>query len=276
MTAPPRVAVVIPTFDDGTLVLDAVASVREGEPVEIVVVDDGSTDPASQDALAELRAGGVRVERQENAGPSAARNRGIASTSARHVLALDADDLLEPGALGELADALDADPGASFAWGDYEEFGEREGRYGAPREMLPWTLTYVNLFFPSLLFRRAALDGVGGWPSTGYEDWALMLRFVEAGARGVYVDRVVYRRRMKIGGQLAADRRQHVRLWRELRRTAPGAFARRSEWRRLERPAMWKRLAYPLVFGPRLLLPPRAEHALRQSRAWAMLRPLRR
>src|SRR5918999_2757642 len=100
---PARVAVVIPCHDDGPLAVAAVESIDEQEPVEVVVVDDGSTDPATAEALDGLRARGVSVVRQENAGLGAARMAGVAATSAPYVYPLDSDDLLEPGALAALA-----------------------------------------------------------------------------------------------------------------------------------------------------------------------------
>ena len=60
-----RVAVVVPCFNDGALIREALRSVREDEPVELVVVDDASTDPATLEVLDGLRAEGVRVIRHE-------------------------------------------------------------------------------------------------------------------------------------------------------------------------------------------------------------------
>ena len=104
MTAP-RTTVVIPHYNDALFLREAVASIREAEPVEILVVADASTDPGVGDCLAELERGGVRVVRQErNAGPAEAVNRGAAAANGRYVFRLDSDDMLKPGALGRLAD----------------------------------------------------------------------------------------------------------------------------------------------------------------------------
>src|SRR5688572_26595329 len=94
----PRVAVVVPCFNDPA-VPEAVASIRLQEPVEVVVVDDGSTDPEGLAALDTLRAEGVRVVRQENQGLSAARMTGVRHTTAPFIFALDSDDVLAPGSL---------------------------------------------------------------------------------------------------------------------------------------------------------------------------------
>ena len=261
-----RVAVVIPVHDDGELAREAVASVQESEPVEIVVVDDGSTDPATAAALADLEREGVTVIRQANAGPGAARMTGVRATSARYVLPLDSDDHLEPGAAGALADTLDAHPAAGFAWGDYVLFGEYDGRYRAPSDFLPWSLTYVNVYPITALVRRSALEQAGGWTDGGYEDWGLWLRFVELGIDGVSGDRIVYRRRLHGGHRAGREyRRRHDELYGALRERYAGAFAARPELARRERPAIWKRALYPVLFGARSVVPYRVEAWLQRT-----------
>jgi glycosyltransferase involved in cell wall biosynthesis len=271
-----RVAVVIPCHDDGEFVAEAVASVRESEPVEVVVVDDGSSDPASLAVLERLRSEGVEVVQQANAGPGAARMAGVRHTQAPFVFPLDADDLLEPGALAALADALEAEADAAVAWGDYVIFGDYDGRYRAPPAWLPWSLTYVNQYPICSLFRRSALERVGGWADREYEDWGLWLAFVEHGLGGVRVERVVYRRRLREGGRTGLGyRRRHRALFTQLQARHPGAFAARAELRRRERPSLIKRAVYPLLFGRRAVVPHRLEawmqrtmmrHGIRLSR----------
>jgi glycosyltransferase involved in cell wall biosynthesis len=262
--AAPRVAVVIPCHDDGALVTEAVDSVCEDEPVEIVVVDDGSTDPATRATLDLLATRGIAVLRQENAGPAAARTAGLAATRAPFVYPLDADDRLDPGALGAMADALEQQPAAGFAWGDYELFGEQRGRYRSPDRWLPWTLTYVNPYPISSLFRREVLERAGGWEG-GYEDWDLWLRLAGSGVEGITIDRVVYHRRLHGDGrQLPRDRRRHQALYAELRRRNAAVFEGRARLRRIERPASWKRAVYPVLFGRRAVVPLRIEAMLQR------------
>ncbi|MCW2959509.1 MAG: glycosyl transferase family 2, partial [Solirubrobacterales bacterium] len=67
----PAVAVVIPCHDDGSTIAEAVSSIEEQQPVEVVVVDDGSTDAETLALLAQLKSSGVNVVRQENLGPGA-------------------------------------------------------------------------------------------------------------------------------------------------------------------------------------------------------------
>src|SRR5262245_57362737 len=97
------VTVVIPCFNYGSFVRDAVASARaqDGGAPEIVVVDDGSTDPSTVRILDELAAE-VDVVRQANSGPGGARNAGAERSSTPLLLMLDADDKLAPEALTAL------------------------------------------------------------------------------------------------------------------------------------------------------------------------------
>ncbi|RKQ92880.1 glycosyltransferase involved in cell wall biosynthesis [Solirubrobacter pauli] len=264
--AQPRVAVIVPCFNDGALAEEAVASVVEEEPVEIVVVDDGSTDPVALERLEALRARGVRVVRRENGGLGAARMTGVEATTAPFLYPLDADDRVETGALAALADALEAAPEAAFAWGDYVLFGDQEGRYRSPTRWLPWTLTYVNPYPVCSMFRRTTIERTGGWQMRAYEDWDLWLRMTGLGLEGIPVGRVVYRRRLHGDSRLLAEaRRKHQRLYAEIQQRNPTVFARRDEWRRRERPAAWKRAAYPVLFGARKVVPFRVEAFLQRT-----------
>jgi len=261
----PRVAVVIPCYNDGAVVAEAVGSIREAEPIEVVVVDDGSDDPDTLAVLDGLTERGVHVLRQANAGPAAARTAGLGATSAPLVYPLDADDRLAPGGLAAMADALDARPKAGFAWGDYELFGDQRGRYRAPDRWLPWTLTYVNPYPVSSLFRREVLERAGGWEG-GYEDWDLWLRLAGAGVEGIGIGRVVYHRRLHGDGRrLVLDRRRHQTLYAELRERNAAVFDGRDRLRRIERPAVWKRAVYPVLFGPRTVVPFRVEAFLQRT-----------
>jgi len=273
--ADPRVAVVIPCYNDGAVVAEAVASIREREPIELVVVDDGSTEPATTEVLARLEAAGTRVVRRENGGLAAARATGLEATTAPLVYPLDADDLLDPGALGALADTLQRHPQAGFAWGDYTLFGDYSGSYRAPSRWLPWTLTYVNPYPVSSMFRREVLERAGDWRGApgaqlvgahGYEDWDLWLRLVRLDVEGVYAGRSVYRRRLHGRGRLLAHaRQQHQELYRELVARNADVFERRPSLRGSERPPFWKPLVYPILFGPRTVVPFRVEAFLQRT-----------
>lgn len=107
-------SVIIPSYNYAPLLPRVVRSVLDqaDRRVELLVIDDGSTDSTVRvlERLQGLYGHRLQVIRQPNAGPAAARNRGLRASSGRHVLFLDADDELLPGALEIILDTLDERP----------------------------------------------------------------------------------------------------------------------------------------------------------------------
>jgi glycosyltransferase involved in cell wall biosynthesis len=249
--------VLVPCYDDGATVRESVDSIVEDDEVEIVVVDDGSRDPHTISVLDELAASGpARLVRQPNAGVAAALRAGTAAATAPYVFMLNSDDLAEPHALGALADALDADPGADFAFGWIHFFGDVDFVARQPA-WNPWILLYSNRWAISSLYRRDALDAVGGVPDgTAYEDWDLLLGLAEQDRRGVLLPRVVLHYRQHGAGRrnraAQGDLRQQYAALRA--RHAP-LFAREAELRRRYPVSPLARLGYRLQLHAGLLLP---------------------
>jgi glycosyltransferase involved in cell wall biosynthesis len=277
-----RIAVIIPCFNDGPLLREALGSIVEDEPVEIVVVDDHSTEPATISLLEELRAEGVQIESHDrNAGVAAARGTGVRATEAALVFPLDADDLAVPGALGAMADRLDAEPEAVACFGDYEEFGDRELVRAVPPMLDPFRIAFTNEYPVTAMFRRDALEAVGGWngngyAGSGYEDWNLWMTLAERSERCVHlgVGRLTYRRRLHGERKLAVSKRQHPQLYAELRRLHPGLFARIDQHRRESDLGRFRKRLYPLVYGGRrrYRFEPRVKNALDRLGIWTLRR----
>ena len=243
----PRAAVVIPCFNDGPTVTEAVQSAREQENCELVVVDDGSTDAATLAVLAELAASGCEVIHQRNRGTSAARMAGVWATSAPYILPLDADDALLPGAVTALADELDARREIAAVWGGLTLFGEaEEPLLRRAANLDPWRITYFNTLPYSALYRRDALLAVGGWSLPGsFQDWDLWMALAEAGYAADAVEQPVHRYRLHGPRQFARGAARHDEIYTELRRRHPRLFAdRRRNWLRSSDP--WRvRLGRP-------------------------------
>jgi glycosyltransferase involved in cell wall biosynthesis len=121
----PLVSVVIPTYNRGWILKEAIDSVlaQDFGDYELIVVDDGSTDGTF--SLLDSYGGTILVIRQENRGVSAARNRGIAAASGRCIAFLDSDDLWLPGKLGVQFDFFLRNPDASIC--QTEEIWIRDG-----------------------------------------------------------------------------------------------------------------------------------------------------
>lgn len=251
----PRVAVLIPCYNDGRFAIEAVESIEEREPMEIVVVDDGSGQETLA-ALSELAARGVRViHHDRNLGVSAARMTALRSTSAPYVFPLDADDLAMPGGLAGLADLLDAHPEAAVCFGEYVEFNGAEVIRAVPELLDPYRIAYTNEYPISALFRRAILEQAGGWREIrhGYEDWDLWMTLAENGVVALHAGEGVltYRRRLGDARMLAAARTHHRELYREMRQRHPRLFAEIRRHRRRSDLGVRRKLLYPVVYGGR-------------------------
>src|SRR5215216_536064 len=254
-----RIAVVILSRDDGQLAIEAVRSIDEREPVEIIVIDDCSTDPAALAALADLEAAGVTVVRhRSNRGPAAARMTGLRATRAPYVFSLDSHDLAVPGALSHLADLLDADPEAAVCFGDYAEFGDHEIVRAVPETLDPFRVAYTNEYPVASLFRRDALEAVGGWrealeDSFGYEDWNLWMALAESGAKGIHAGPGVVTHLHRVHGDrlLEESRERHRERVVALRRAHPRLFDQLPELRRRSDLSWPRKLTYPILYRPR-------------------------
>jgi glycosyltransferase involved in cell wall biosynthesis len=180
----PRVSVIIPTFDRGWCLREAVDSVlaQEFTDFELIVVDDGSTDGTAE--LLEAYRPKVRLLRQANRGVSAARNRGIAAAAGGLIAFLDSDDLWLPQKLATQVDFFRVHPDALIA--QTEESWVRNGRRVNPGKrhrkrsgMIFEPSLDLCLVSPSaVMVRRELFDRVGlfdeGLPAC--EDYDLWLR----------------------------------------------------------------------------------------------------
>ena len=159
-----RVAVIVPCYNDGATVGETVASIDEAEPVELVVVDDASTDPATAKELERLEAEGVRVVRHaHNLGLVGARTTGLRETRAPYVFPLDADDCAAPGALGRWRTCSTPIRRRASVTATTRSSAAASVVRAVPERLDPYRLGYTNEYPVSSLFRRAALDAVDGW-----------------------------------------------------------------------------------------------------------------
>jgi glycosyltransferase involved in cell wall biosynthesis len=274
ISAMPLVTVVIPTYNRADLLGEALASVHgQGVPdVEVLVVDDGSTDGGAERRTEE----GTRVLRQPHAGPAAARNRGVAEAAGRWVAFLDADDAwTADGLAARLERCAAADAGTAVVYGDAtvvgadgEDRGRRISDARSPREGDVADALFRENFVctSTVIARRDAVLAAGGFRTEfePAEDYDLWLRLADRG-RFAYVARPVARYRVH-GGALGADRARmfgaEIRVLEERARTG-------------RRPAGWRsRLARLHYFRGLLTLERERRAARGHFGRCARLRPL--
>ena len=165
MSAPdsiPAVSVVVPCYNGGRFIDQLLASLARQtfRDFELIIVDDGSRDD-TRAKLATLDKS-ITVILQDNAGPGAARNTGIARARAPIVLALDCDDTLDPTYLQETVSLMQSSPpDVGFIFTHERMTGLREGT--APRYFKLFDQLFINRVPSCVVFRKKAWSDVGGY-----------------------------------------------------------------------------------------------------------------
>ena len=210
------VSAIIPTYNAEHFVDDAVRSAlgQTYRPVEILVVDDGSTDKTVE----KVREFGPRLRllRQYHAGAGAARNLGVMHATGRYIAFLDADDIWTPTKLFRQMEILQEDPTCDLLFGHVQHFRETSGESGGPAPgYLPGTM----------LAKRELFDKTGplvtDLKAGEFIDW--YARAMEAGLRSRLEPEVWLRRRVH-GANLTA--RERI-AWGDYLRVVKAAMDRR-------------------------------------------------
>ncbi len=203
LSSKPVVSVIVPVYNGAAFVADAIECVRAQDcpAVEIIVVDDGSTD-GTREVVAGF-GGLVRYSHQQNQGPASARNHGLRLARGSLVAFLDVDDLWPSGSLALLHDYMRRDSTAEIVLGriQYVRRASEFAAYEAFRDPC------LSLSVDAALFRREVFDKVGLFDAIrrSSEDIDWFLRAREAGVVLKVVDEIVllYRRH---GQNLTLDR----------------------------------------------------------------------
>jgi glycosyltransferase involved in cell wall biosynthesis len=203
----PTISLVIPTYNRASLIAETLDSALSQVPpfLEIIVVDDGSTDHTS-DVLASY-VDRIKILVTKNGGVQRARNQGVAAAQGMYVALCDSDDVLEPGFVCTMQTWLRDHPDCNSIYSNFVTFNEKvtstdkftkapasffdnalrtnEFWHDIP-ELYKRTLTYQLLFSSGNIIRRSLYLDLGGYDTkfngVGSEDYEFTLRLIEAGA----------------------------------------------------------------------------------------------
>ncbi len=185
------VSVIIPVYNGEKYLEETIQSVLASKqsPLEIIIVNDGSTDSSLQ--IAEEYAGKdsrVKVLSQKNGGISSALNTGAEFSQGSYLFPLGADDLLSEDYLSEACKVLDSRPEVKVVYCEAEKFGDF-GR--KPWKLKPFSLNLLardNMIFACSLFRKSDWQRVKGFSedmTMGREDWEFWIKILKDGGEVV-------------------------------------------------------------------------------------------
>lgn len=196
------VSIIIPCFNQGEFILDAIASVESCQDAvyEVIIVNDGSTDAVTQKVLSYLESRGYCVIHQSNKGVAQARNAAIEIARGRYILPLDADNKLRETYLKQGIKVLDKFSDVGVVYGKAEYFGEKTGTW----EVTEFNITHLlnnNYIDTCAIFRKSVWQDCGGYDPCleiqGLEDWDFWLYAVENGWKFYYVPEVLFDYRVR-------------------------------------------------------------------------------
>jgi len=183
----PLISVIIPTYQHADSLPACLESVfaQAYQPIEVIVVDDGSTDN-TQEVLADYQDRIVSIK-QANAGSNPARNRGLKEAKGEYVIFCDADVTMSPKMLETMFNALEQHPYASYAYSGFW-FGWKHFKGVA---FSADELKRLNFVHTSSLVRKADFPGFDE-QIRRLQDWDVWLTMLEHGKVGVLVPETLF------------------------------------------------------------------------------------
>ena len=185
----PLVSIVIPCYNHGAYIQEALDSISADQisfPVEIIIVDDGSTDAATLEKLKSLKAGGYHVIFQKNGGPASARNTGVAAAKGTYILPLDADNKISPDYINKAVPLLQH-KSVDIVYARPVFFGDlsQKKRQYKVRRFDDLNIVTGNFADACAVYKRSVWEKNGGYdtniPFNGFEDWEFWINAVSNG-----------------------------------------------------------------------------------------------
>jgi glycosyltransferase involved in cell wall biosynthesis len=223
----PTISVIIPCYNAHTHLGETIESIRNQtfKDYEIIIVDDGSTDPETKTYLDNLP-NDILIIHQNNKGLPGARNTGIKEARGDLFLPLDCDDWLEPTFLEKSANLLKLATNNNFAYAYMKLEGEARG-------FLPKSYNFLEQLFTNqipycILMPKFIWEILGGYDESmikGYEDWEFNIRLGINGYHGLVVQEPLFHYRVSSDGMLKRiSIYAHLDLWKYIQKKHQRVF----------------------------------------------------
>ncbi len=219
-----KVSVVIPVYNvKPNYINDAVNSAlaQTYKNIEIIIVNDGSTDEKTLEYLKTIDNPLIKIIHQQNQGLSEARNTGIKNAQGTYILPLDADDVIDKTYVEKACNVMESmsEVGIVYCMADF--FGTRTGILELKDYSFP-EIILGNCIFCTALFYKSDWEKVGGYKKEmcyGWEDYEFWLSLIENGAKVYKIPEILFHyRQHEISMLKSVDKEKSDFLWKNIRK----------------------------------------------------------
>lgn len=192
-----KVSIIIPVFNTKHYYInDAINSALKQtyKNIEIIIVNDGSTDKETIEYLETINNPVIKVFHQENKGLAEARNKGIKNCSGEYILPLDSDDIIDSTYIEKACNIMNSISDIGIVYCKANLFGTKSGEWKLDDYNFPNILS-GNCIFCTALFRKSDWEKVGGYKKEmiyGWEDFEFWLSLIENGAKVYKIPEILF------------------------------------------------------------------------------------
>ncbi len=210
------ISVVIPCFNHGKYIEETIKSVENSidkYSTEIIIINDGSTDPFTLQIFKNLEANGYFVLHQKNQGLPQTRNNGISIAKGRYIIPLDSDNKVKPPYLNSVIDLLEKDSTIDIVYGNVEYIGDKTG-ISRNKPIDKKRMLFSNHIDACAVYRKTVWESVGGYatdlPERTLEDWNFWLRCINLNKKFHHFDETCFEYRVIPGSMIRSTTNEMV------------------------------------------------------------------
>jgi glycosyltransferase involved in cell wall biosynthesis len=207
-----KLSVIIPCYNQGHFIVDAIESVVNADKngiCEIIVINDGSTDPKTIEIFNGLSYPNLKIHNQENQGLAKARNKGVELSTTAYLLMLDSDNKITDKFIAKFEDLLNRKEDFDAIHGNSLFFGEKYDNETFIYKSEPLNLFKIskaNYIDACSIVKKETLVELGMYdhkmPYMGLEDWDLWIRMALKGKKVIYFDEIFFHYRYSEGSMI--------------------------------------------------------------------------
>ncbi len=196
-----KVSVIMPCYNDGAYIKEAIESVKAQtyKNWELIVIDDGSDDTETVKIINSIEDDRITVLHTQHLRPAGARNYGIQHATGKYILPVDSDDRIDLTYMEKAVNIIESDEKVGVVYCEADLFGEKSGKWDLPTYSFEKMLL-DNVVFVTALFYKADWEKLGGFNTnmtSGMEDYDFWLGILGLGKEIYQIPEILFHYRIK-------------------------------------------------------------------------------